>query len=142
MPGLDGIDAVLAFSREKEVPAILVSGYHDAELLRRASAEPIMAYLVKPISQADVETAIAVSLARFEQFSAARREARELRQALEDRKVVERAKGVVMNRLHLSEPEAFRRLKKLANDQNRKLIEMARIILAAEEVFRDLDSEG
>ena len=82
---------------------ILVSAYHDPELIRRAEADHILAYLVKPIKQADLEPAIAIAMRRFEQFQALRQEAADLRQALEDRKVIERAKGLLMKQAGLDE---------------------------------------
>ena len=94
-----------------------------------------MAYLVKPIKQADLEPAIALAIRRFEQFQQLRQEADDLRQALEDRKVIERAKGVLMKKAQLDEQEAFRRLQKLARDKNKKIVEIARSILLAEEAF-------
>ena len=87
------------------------------------------------MSQADVEAAIVLAMRRFEQFQAVRREAADLRQALEDRKVIERAKGILMKRGRMDEPEAFRRLQKLASEKNKKLIEIARSILTAEEAY-------
>jgi response regulator NasT len=134
MPDMDGIDAAMHLYRETPVPVILVSAYHDPELIRRAEADHIMAYLVKPIKQADLEPAIALAMRRFDQFEALRREAADLRQALEDRKVIERAKGILMKWSNLDEAEAFRRLQRTASDKNLKLIEVARMLLVAEEV--------
>src|SRR5262249_42024029 len=82
MPDMDGIDAAIAVNREKETPVVLVSAYHDAELLTRAGVDHIMAYLIKPIKPADVEAAISMALVRFEQYQAVRKEAASLRQAL------------------------------------------------------------
>src|SRR5207249_9203120 len=104
--------------QELPVPIILVSAYHDPELIARAEADHILGYLVKPIKQSDLEPTIALAMRRFEQFEALRREAADLRQALEDRKVIERAKGLLMKRGSLDEQEAFRRLPKLASEQN------------------------
>jgi response regulator NasT len=139
MPDMDGIEATITFSRDKQVPVVLVSAHHDAELLTRAAADHIMAYLVKPVKIADLKTAITMARLRFEQFLAVAAEAANLRQALEDRKVIERAKGVVMKRLRVNEEEAFRRLRKMANDQNRKMVEVAQTIANAEDVFRQLE---
>jgi response regulator NasT len=139
MGDLDGIEASNEVNRGQEVPVILVSAHHDPELRARALENHIMAYLIKPIKQADLETAIDLALMRFEQFQALRREAADLRQALEDRKVIERAKGAVMRRVGLNEPDAFHRLRKLASDQNRKLVEVAQSVLRAEEVFHTLE---
>ena len=130
MPDMDGIDAATAICRDEPVPVILVSAYHHPQLFKRAKGEHILAYLVKPTKQADLEAAIAIVMQRFEQFRELRREAADLRQTLEDRKVIERAKGVLMKELGLDEDRAFRRLQKLARDTNRKMAEVARMILS------------
>jgi response regulator NasT len=136
MPGLDGIDAAVAIYRERPVPIILVSAYHDAALIERAEADHVLGYLVKPIKQGDLEPVIALAMRRFEQFEALRREAADLRQALEDRKVIERAKGVLMTRGSLGEQDAFRQLQELAGEKKCKLVEIAQQILRAEEAAR------
>ena len=135
MPDMDGIDAAAQIYKDAAVPVILVSAHHDPETVRRAEADFVMAYLVKPIKQADLEPAVAIALRRFEQFQALRREAADLKQALEDRKTIEKAKGILMKKTSLDEQEAFRRLQKLASEKNKKLIEIARSILTAEEAY-------
>jgi AmiR/NasT family two-component response regulator len=136
MPDMDGIDAATRLYRERPVPVILVSAFHDATLIERAEADHILGYLVKPIKQADLVPAIALAMRRFEQFETLRREAADLRQALEDRKVIERAKGVLMKRANLDEQDAFRRLQKLASEKSRKLIDIAQMVLVAEEAIQ------
>jgi response regulator NasT len=135
MPDMDGIEAAGQIYRDGPIPVILVSAFHDAEFIRRAQADHILAYLVKPIKQSDLEPAIAIATTRFEQFQALRKEAADLKQALEDRKTIEKAKGILMKKTSLDENDAFRRLQKLASDKNKKLVEIARIILTAEEAF-------
>jgi two-component system, response regulator PdtaR len=135
MPDMDGIDAAAAIYRDAPVPVILVSAFHDPEFIHRAEADHILAYLVKPIKQADLEPAIAIAMRRFEQFRALRQEAADLKQALEDRKLIEKAKGILMKKAGLDEHDAFRRLQKLASDKNKKLVEIARMILTAEEAY-------
>jgi response regulator NasT len=144
MPDMDGIAAAVQIYQERPVPVILVSAYHDAELVERAEADHILAYLVKPIKQTDLAPAIAIAMRRFAQFQSLRQEAADLRQALEDRKVVERAKGVLMRRAALDEQTAFRRLQKMASDRNRKLVDVAQMILVAEEAMQpeDVKSQG
>ena len=142
MPELDGIAAAEAVYREAPVPAIVVSCYDDPETLRQAAAPHVYGYLVKPITARDLGPAINLAMARFTLHRAAQQEADALRQALEERKVIERAKGVVMRRLGLEETEAFRRLRRLSSDRNRKVIEVARQVLQAEEVFRQFDPRG
>jgi two-component system, response regulator PdtaR len=139
MPDMDGIEASVKANQVHQVPVLLLSAHHDAELLMRAGADHIMAYLVKPVKVADLETAIVMARLRFRQFREVAAEAASLRQALEDRKVIERAKGAVMKRLRVDEEEAFRRLRKLANDHNRKMVEAAQMIVEAESVFRHLE---
>ena len=135
MPDMDGIDAAKQIYRNAPVPVILVSAYHDAAFIERAEADHIMAYLVKPIKQADLEPAIGIAMRRFEQFQELHKETSDLKQALKDRKVIEKAKGILMKKTGLDENDAFRRLQKLASDKNRKLIDIAQTILTAEEAF-------
>lgn len=135
MPDMDGIEAATHIYKEQPLPVILVSAYSDPELIARAEADHIMGYLVKPIKQADLGPAIALATRRFEQFEALRQEAADLRQALEDRKIIERAKGVIMKRSALDEQDAFRRLQKLASEESRKLIDVAHMILVAEKAM-------
>ncbi len=135
MPDMDGIQAATEIRKTRPIPVILVSAYHDAVLIERALADHVLAYLVKPIKQADLETAIALAMRRFKEFQALHQQADDLRQALEDRKTVERAKGVLMKRAGLSEQDAFRRLQKLASDKNMKMIRVAEMIVTAEEAM-------
>jgi two-component system, response regulator PdtaR len=136
MPHLDGIEAASAIYQDRPTPVILVSAYHDTELIARAETDHIMGYLVKPIKQTDLEPTISLTMRRFEQFQALRQEAADLRQALEDRKLIERAKGILMKKAGLNEEEAFRRLQKLASEKNLKLVQLSRMILTAEEAFQ------
>ena len=85
--------------------------------------------------QSDLAPVIAIAVSRFAQFQAMHKEATDLRQALSDRKVIERAKGILMKKAGLDEAAAFRRLQKLASDKNRKLVEIACMIMTAEEAF-------
>ncbi len=136
MPDMDGIEAAGEIYRTAAVPVILVSAHHEQELIDRALADHVMAYLVKPIKQAHLQPAIAIALRRFQEFAALRKETADLRQALTDRKTIEQAKRILMETVHLDEPAAFRRLQKLASEKNRKLIEIAQMILTANEAMR------
>lgn len=135
MPDMDGIEAATEIYHNRAIPVIVVSAFHDKELIERAESDHIMAYLVKPIKQADLEPAIALARKRFDQFEALRREADDLKQALEDRKIVERAKGILMQRAGLDEQAAFTRLQRLASDKNLRMAEISRTILIADEAF-------
>ncbi len=136
MPDMDGIAAAEEVYRNEPIPIILVSAHHDPELLERAEQGNILAYLLKPIRQGDLEPAIRIATQRFEQFQALRREAADLRQALEDRKIIERAKGILMTQGAVDEAEAFRRLQKLAMNSNRKLIDVAQMMLTVGDAFQ------
>jgi AmiR/NasT family two-component response regulator len=131
-----GIEAAAGVS----VPIVLVSAHHDTELLRRVEGSPAMGYLLKPLTVERLRAAVHVAAVRFGRLAAVQREADRLRQELEDRKVVERAKGVVMRRLGIDEPEAYRRLQRLAANRNQKLADLARAVLEAEEVFHAMES--
>jgi len=132
MPDMDGIDAAAEISKERPTPIILVSAFHDQEYIERAEQTHILAYLIKPVERAQLEAAIAIVRRRFTEFQALQGEAKDLKQALEDRKVIEKAKGIMMKKTRLAEPEAFRTMQKIARDQNLKLIEVARRILESE----------
>lgn len=136
MPDMDGIEAANQMAKQKPVPVILVSAYHEEELIERAVKDHVLAYLVKPIKQADLETSIALAVRRFKEFRALQQQADDLQEALESRKVVERAKGILMRRADLAEEEAFRRLQKLSSEKNVKMVEIARMIVTAEEALQ------
>ena len=133
MPGMDGIEAAAQVYRTDAIPVILISAFHDVDLIERATRNHILAYLVKPVKDTDLAPAIAVAMERFGEFEALRQEAADARQALEDRKVIERAKGILMKRTGLAEPDAFRRLQKLASSKSKKLVDIARSVVTAEE---------
>jgi response regulator NasT len=136
MPDMDGIEAVARICRDEPLPVILVSAFQDNQLLERAQAEYIMGYLIKPIEQTNLAPAITIAMSRFEQFHTLRKEAADLRQALQDRKAIERAKGIIMKVAGIDEQEAFRRLQRMASDKNRRLVEVAEMVLVAEEMVR------
>jgi two-component system, response regulator PdtaR len=139
MPDMDGIEAAVTINREREVPVILVSAHQDPELLSRASDGQVMAYLSKPVKPPDLAAAILLAMTRFELVQAARSEAANLRQALNERKVIERAKGTVMRRLGLDEVESFRRMRKVSSDRNLKLVQISELVLSSDEIFASLE---
>ncbi len=135
----DSGDVAAALNREHPVPVILVSPHHDAETLSRIAVGHVMEYLLKPIAEADLKKGIALALLRFQHCQALKKEVGDLRASLEDRKIIERAKGIIMKRTQVGEEEAFRRLRKLASDQNIKLVEIGRRVNAAGAIFQELD---
>ncbi len=139
MPDKDGIEASLELSKTHSIPVIVVSAHHDNKIINRIGTDHIMGYLIKPVDEADVNAAITVAMARFQQFQQISQEAHNLRQALEDRKRLEKAKGIVMRRLRIEEADAFRRMQKLASNQNRKVSEVATVIIECETIFEALE---
>jgi response regulator NasT len=136
MPDMDGIDAVTELDRHATMPAIIVSAYHEADLLDRAASAHVLAFLVKPIGRADLESAITIAMCRYKEFSELRQQAADLTQALEDRKFIERAKGILMKRAQVSEPAAFQLLQKMSCHERKKLATMARAIVERETAKR------
>lgn len=136
MPLMDGLEAAAAIYEERPVPIVVVSAHHDPEFIQRAGDNHILAYLLKPIKDSDLGPAISIAIQRFAEFQALEQEASNLRQALDDRKVIERAKGILMKQAKLDEQAAFRRLQKLARDNNQKLVEVAKMIVVAVDAIR------
>jgi len=135
MPVTDGIEAAQQITHARPIPIILLTAYNEAELVERAAQANISAYLMKPVAEEDLLPAITLALIRFRQFEALRREVSDLREALDARKVIERAKGILVRRLDLTEEEAFRRLQKQSQDSNRKLAEVAEAIVMADRLL-------
>jgi AmiR/NasT family two-component response regulator len=135
MPDMDGIEAATRLASLTPVPIILISAFHDEETIGRAEADHILAYLVKPIKANNLEPAIALVMRRFEQFQDLRREAATLKQALEDRKIIERAKGRLMQQAHLDEAEAYRRLQHAARSMQKKLVDAALLYLSMDDLL-------
>ncbi len=135
MPNMDGLAAAEKIREDVPIPIILVSAHHDPEFVDRALQSHVLAYLVKPIKQPDLETAITLVMRRFQEFRVLEQQADSLTKTLEDRKLIERAKGILMQRVGLDEPAAFKRLQKISQDKNQKLVDAARTIIDAEQAF-------
>ena len=135
MPVMDGIEAAERITQARPIPIILLTAYSEAQLVERAARANISAYLMKPVAEDDLLPAITLALTRFREFESLSREVADLREALEARKVVEKAKGILMRRLDLSEEDAFKRLQRQSQDTNRKLTEVAEAIVMADRMF-------
>lgn len=135
MPELDGIEACGEICKERAIPVILISAFHDPALIARAEADYVLAYLVKPIGLADLQPAIAIAMRRFGELKALQKECSDLRQALSDRKLIERAKGLLVKLAGIDEKDAFQRLQQLASEKNQRLIDAAQAILAVEKAI-------
>ena len=139
IPGVDGIEAARAILTREPIPIIFLTAYADEDLFRRAGEAGAIAYLLKPVDGARLRSTIGVALARFKDLDALRREVTDLKEALETRKLVEQAKGILMRRMQLSEAEAFRRMQQKSRSNRMTLKEVASTILGAEGIFSGLE---
>lgn len=137
MPELDGIEAARALTRESIAPVLLLTAYSEPDLVQRAAQAGVIGYLVKPFREAQLGPAIEVTLARFREFETISHELGDIKEAMEARKVVERAKGMLMDRFGLTESEAFRRIQKRSMDSRKPMKDIAEAILLASDVERD-----
>jgi response regulator NasT len=132
----DGLAEANLLGAESFTPIIVITSCHDPTTLERAVAAQAFAYLVHPVQRVQLESAVVLAWQRFRQFQSIRQQADTLRQALEGRKLIERAKGILMRRGNLDEEQAFRRLQRLARDEQVKMTEIARMIVMAERALR------
>ena len=135
MPELDGLEATKQVLERTPTAVIVLTGHVEQALIERATDAGAMAYLAKPIVTEQLEAALQVARRRFEESQELRGEVANLEEALRVRKLVERAKGILMERLQVAEADAFRRLQKRARDQNRKLGDIAQSIVDADEMI-------
>jgi two-component system, response regulator PdtaR len=131
MPELDGISAARLLLAERVSAVLLLSAYSDRDLVDGAKEAGVLGYVTKPFAEAQIATAVEVALARFHELQSLERELGDTRAALETRKLLDRAKGVLMDRHGLKEDEAFRRIQKLSMDSRKSMREVAEAILLA-----------
>ncbi|HSK16978.1 MAG TPA: response regulator [Gaiellaceae bacterium] len=130
MPRLDGIEAARRILAERPIPIVVLTAYGQDELVSRAVEAGVFGYLVKPFREADLLPAIAAARARHAELLALREEAESLAEALATRKVVERAKGLLMEREGLTEEEAFSRLRRASQVSGRPMKVVAEALIA------------
>ena len=131
MPDMDGIDAAKILTEEHIAPVILLTAYSQKDLVERAKEAGVVGYMVKPFRESDLVPAIEVALARFKEFEALHKEVDDLQLALETRKLVDRAKGILMDSQGLSEAEAFRKIQKMSMNTRKPMKEVAEAIILA-----------
>lgn len=131
MPDMDGIEAAKILTEEQIAPVVLLTAFSQKDLVDRAKEAGVVGYLVKPFREADLLPAIEVALARFNEFKHMNQEVHDLQEALETRKVVDRAKGILMDAQGLEEQEAFRRIQKMSMNTRKPMKEVAEAIILA-----------
>ena len=137
MPDMDGIEAAKILTEEKIAPVLLLTAYSQQELVDRARIAGVVGYLVKPFRETDLSPAIEVALARFTEFTTLEKEVGDLKKALETRKFVDRAKGILMDTQSLTEAEAFRKIQKMSMNTRKPMKEVAEAIILAHEAGRE-----
>ncbi|MFC9767910.1 ANTAR domain-containing response regulator [Rhodococcus jostii] len=129
MPRRDGIDAASEIAAKRIAPVVILTAFSQRELVERARDAGAMAYLVKPFSSADLVPAVELAASRFKEVTALEREISDLSERLETRKIVERAKGVLMEKQSLTEPEAFKWIQRAAMDRRSTMKAVAQVVL-------------
>jgi two-component system, response regulator PdtaR len=134
LPHLDGLAALRQIYQTRVVAAVAITADRDQALVKRAMDEHVLAYLLKPVDAHQLGPAVQVAWARFGELSTLMEENASLRQSLQSRKIIERAKGVLMKRHRWSEADAFRRLQRGAMNRRVPMVDLAQSILNGQEM--------
>lgn len=132
MPGADGLQVARSLLIDRAVPVIILTAYGDREFVDEAKEAGVLAYLVKPVRESELRPTIEMALARFQEIQALREEIGDLQEALQTRKLVERAKGILMRTYALDEAAAFARIQRQARDSRKPMKEIAEAIIREE----------
>lgn len=135
LDGCDGIDLSRQLLAERAVPVVIVSAFGDSELIRRAADAGVFGYLIKPATIESLAAQIAIACDRFREQQQLRHEKEDLAEALETRKLIDRAKGILIKRLKLSEPDAHRKLQVESQKRRITMAETARKIIDSERLL-------
>jgi len=135
MPGLAGHATAREISAQFDLPVIALSRKIDDQLVESTCCSRIFAHLLKPVRETELFAAVSLAILHFHEFRALRKETIDLQQALDDRKIVERAKGLIMRRQAVDEPTAFRHLQQMARNHRLKMVEVAKSIILAHEAL-------
>jgi two-component system, response regulator PdtaR len=130
MPVLDGLSAAEQIGKDRIAPVIMLTAFSQKELVERARDAGVMAYIVKPFTQADLAPAVDIATSRWTELKALESEIADLGERLETRKAVDRAKGILMTRLKLTEADAFRWIQKTAMDRRLGMREVAEAVIS------------
>jgi len=134
MPKLDGIQAAKVLTEDKIAPVLLLTAYSDRELVDRAREAGVVNYIVKPFRDAELLPAIEIAMARYAEFQEMDKKIGDLTEVLETRKLVELAKGVLMDTQGLKEQEAFRKIQQLSMNTRKSMREIAQAILLTAQI--------
>ncbi len=135
MPGIDGLSAASILFKHMGIPVVLISAHCDPEYVEAGRRGGVFGYLVKPVTIDQLRVNVAVAWGKYCQHVNLYSQVQDLKNALEDRKFIERAKGLLMDRLGLGENEAMCRLKKHARDSRQRLSDLARVLVENKQLF-------
>lgn len=135
MPLIGGLSAATVLFKHMDIPVVLVTGYSDEQYINAGKRIGVFGYLLKPVEDDELRATIAIAWSRYQERQQLREDVQEMKEAIEDRKQIERAKGLLMDRLSLGEAEAMRRLQKQARDSRRRLSEVARALIESEQLL-------
>jgi len=137
LPDVDGIRAARKIMQANPLPIVLVTSHYDAATIERAKRAGVMGYLIKPLREGELLPAIELAMSHFQEFVALQKENENLKKTLEARKVIERAKGILMKRERLSEPEAFSLIQRKSMDMRKPMVEIAEAIILSQEITEE-----
>ncbi len=135
MPEMDGIEAASQIVSERPCAILFLTAFSEDTLVEQASNAGALAYLMKPFRKEDLAPALAVAMRRFRDLQGRQEKIDQLEEMLETRKLIERAKGILMDRHSLTEEEAFKRIHFQARNQNKKMREIAQSIITASDLI-------
>ncbi|WP_025274524.1 ANTAR domain-containing response regulator [Haloglycomyces albus] len=133
MPVMDGLDAAEQIVGARIAPVVILTAFSQRDLVSRAQNAGVMAYLVKPFQKSDLVPAIELSLSRFNEMQALENEVSSLNERLEVRKLVDRAKGLLMTKYGMNEPDAFRWIQRAAMDHRMSMKDVANRVVQESE---------
>lgn len=131
MPEMDGIAAAKMISNDRLAPVLLLTAYSQKEIVEKAKDSGVLAYLVKPVKESNLFPAMKIALSRFQEFMDLEKELQDLKNSLETRKILDRAKGILMDAYNLTEQEAFRRIQQYSMSRRKSIKEVAEAIIDA-----------
>ncbi len=134
MPVVDGIEAAKVVAREHLGPVLILTAYGQIDLVEQARDAGVFAYLVKPFKETDLVPAMEIAISRYKEMQELEKQVGSLKEALEQRKLLDRAKGILMAKYNITEPEAFRRIQVQSMRTRKPMKEIAEAIILAEEI--------
>ncbi|SHI55802.1 ANTAR domain-containing response regulator [Propionispora hippei] len=129
MPEMDGIAAAKVISNEKLSPVLLLTAFSQKEIVERAKDSGVLAYLVKPVKEVNLFPAMEIALSRFQEITELEQELEGVKNSLETRKILDRAKGILMDAYNLNESEAYRRIQQYSMSKRKSIREVAEAIV-------------